>query len=94
MEAPATARSRLVGREGEYAEIDCDVPSGNLNPNVVEVSATIFRRTKFFVQVLKEACETKHGQRRKQVHLDPKLGFTIPDDPKSTIKKVLINFIP
>ena len=85
---------KLTGRVGDFGELDCSLGSGNLNPRLIETGVQIFRRSKMFVDFLQETCaRDSHGQARAKVRLDPRLGFTIPDGPKSVItnKKVYID---
>jgi hypothetical protein len=85
---------KATQREGDDAELDCDVPAQK-NPNLTEVAFEVTRRTQMFVSFLRENCETlANGQVRHTVRLDPHLGFKLPDDPKSLIKNKEIYLDP
>jgi hypothetical protein len=78
---------KFTGRAGDFGELDCDLPSGNLNPHLSETGTEVFHRTKMFVDFIQETCaRDATGQKRASVRLDPRLGFTIPDGKNSVIK--------
>jgi hypothetical protein len=74
-------------KDSDSAQVDCDLSSNGASPQLVEAGGALYKRTRLFVQLLRETCEETGGGRRKRVlSLDPRLGFTIPDGPKSMIK--------
>ena len=67
-------------------EVDCSIDS-KLTPSLAEVGVATYKRSKVFVQLLREACQRMPGGRtRRVIAIDPRLRITIPDDPKSVIK--------
>lgn len=84
---------KFTERQGDTGELDCGLQSDNLNPHLVEQGVQVYHRSKLFISFLQETCEkTADGNSRRRYRLDPRLGFTIPDDPKSKItnKKVFL----
>ncbi len=75
-------------------EVDCSMDS-KLTPSLTEVGVTIYKRSKVFVQLLRETClQMPGGRTRRVIAIDPRLGITIPDDPKSVIKNKKIYIGP
>lgn len=81
------------GRDQEYAELDCELKNPSL-PHLAEAGVEVFKRTTLFVQLLKETCEQRNGQRRIQLSLEPRLGVKLPDSPHSAIKNKSIYVTP
>jgi hypothetical protein len=88
---------RFTQAKDDTGELDCGMSSANMNslhPNLIEGAIEVYHRSKLFVSFLTETCEPDaNGRNRRMYRLDPRLGFTIPDDKKSVItnKKVFIN---
>jgi hypothetical protein len=75
-------------------EVDCSMDS-KLTPSLTEVGVTVYKRSKVFVQLLRETClQMPGGRTRRVIAIDPHLGITIPDDPKSAIKNKKIYIGP
>jgi len=84
---------QFKGRSEEHAQLDCDLKTPS-QPHLAEGGIQVFKRSKIFVQFLRESCEQKYGQNKTEVHIDPRLGFTLPEDPKSTVKNKKIFVSP
>lgn|GEM_PF-3905435 len=84
---------RFLEKENSI-EVDCTMDS-KLTPSLAEAGVTMFKRTQVFVQLLSETCMNQGGgHSRRVIVFDPRLGISIPDDPKSTIKNKKIYIGP
>jgi hypothetical protein len=81
-------------RRGDFSELDCLNPAQQ-NPPGVEAELTVVHRSRVFVSFLQEKCgPDAHGQARASYTIDPRIGFTIPDEPNSAIKDKKIFLSP
>lgn len=84
---------RFIGRNQEQAELNCNLRPQQ--PHLAEGGAQVFKRTKIFVSFLRETCSNLPGGRTKDdIVIDPRLGFTIPDDKNSVIKNKKVYITP
>lgn len=85
---------KFTERPGDAGELDCNMRPDSLNPHFLEMGVQVYHRTQLFISFLQEACKRiADGHSHVIYKLDPRLGFTIPDDPKSVItnKKVFLS---
>ena len=97
-------RYREVEYKGEHyymnfknpgsADISCHLKSPSAAARRMELGIQITKRTRAFVQLLKETCETRNGREIVTLQLDPRIGFTLPDDTKSLIKNKKVYLSP
>lgn len=81
--------------EGEKVELNCTLNPSSLRPSKVEAEWAVFKRTRLFVQLLKEKCVTgSDGRDRVVLELDPRIGLTLPEDEKSLIRKKKVYLMP
>ncbi len=85
---------KMQGRTGEIAQLNCDIGTPAIQPRLLEAHIQVFRRTRLFVDALWEKCRSWGGQQETQLMIDPRFGFTLPDDPKSVIKSKKIFYSP
>ncbi len=84
---------RFLSPQLNSAEMECDLTNSDFSTRHVEGGVKVFRRTKFFIDLLATSCENVRGHKRVVLKLDPRIGFTLPEDEKSYIKnkKVFIS---
>lgn len=81
--------------ESGQAELNCTLNPSSLRPPKVDAEFSVFNRTRLFVQLLKEKCVSGPGGRDRVVmELDPRIGFTLPEDAKSKIKNKKVYLMP
>ncbi len=76
------------------ADISCALKSPGGAARRMELGVQVTRRTRAFVQLLKETCEYRNGREVVTVQLDPRIGFTLPEDSKSVIKNKKVYLSP
>jgi len=65
-------------RDIDTADIDCALTNKGANPNLVEAGVHVYKRTKAFVSLLTESCESlPSGQSRVTFKLDPRIGIRV-----------------
>lgn len=82
------------GKESDRADLSCGRVGSGDNPQHVETGFQVTKRMRAFVQFLKETCVTRNGRDHMEVQLDPRIGFTLPDDPKAIIKNKKVYVTP
>lgn len=78
----------------ETAELNCGLKNANAEPARMEAGFKITRRTRAFIQLFRETCVTVNGRGKREVQLDPRIGFTLPEDSKSVIKNKKVYLTP
>ncbi|MGE3681118.1 MAG: hypothetical protein AB7G93_05270 [Bdellovibrionales bacterium] len=87
---------KFSDRRSDVARLDCELSNANAQPHRVEAGVRVYKRTRAFVSLLRETCSAKNGQNKMDLVLDPRIGFTLPEDEKSAIKnkKIYISPVP
>jgi hypothetical protein len=81
-------------RARDTAELNCGLKSSSAEPARMEAGFKVTRRTRAFIQLFRETCVTVNGRGKTEVQLDPRIGFTLPEDSKSVIKNKKVYLTP
>lgn len=77
-------------------KLTCDNLNSNPSQSTLgEVGVNVYRRTRLFVQFLQVNCSSPvNGRSKPELVLDPRIGFTLPEDEKSLVKNKKVFFSP
>jgi hypothetical protein len=87
----------VIFRQGEdgVSQIKCSEPhSAAEAPERLELGFESFKRSRIFVSLIQESCMEGTAHSRPYLRIDPRIGFTIPDDPKDLVKNKKVFWSP
>lgn len=82
-------------KDPQTADVQCNfLKSPGAAPRRGELGLQVHRRSRAFVELLRESCQKVGGREILTLTLDPRIGLTLPEDEKSAIKNKLIYYSP